>query len=93
MARHTLSRYIHGNPALEAELEDRDESMVDLTHRALFDASIGNAPSNGAQINVNAAMFLLERKGKNRGFSQHIEVEQAEVPSFTFSRRESPVRQ
>ena len=93
MARHTLSRYIHGNPALLAELEDRDESMVDLTHRALFDASIGNAPANGSQINVNAAMFLLERKGKSRGFSQHIEVEQAEVPAFTFSRRDSSVRQ
>ena len=97
MARHTLSRYIHGKPELEKELEDRDESMVDLTHRALFDASIGNAPmgkdGKPTQINVNAAMFLLERKGKSRGFSQHIEVEQAEVPSFTFSRRDAAVRQ
>ena len=97
VARHTLSRYIHGKPELQSELEDRDESMVDLTHRALFDASIGNAPmgkdGEPTQINVNAAMFLLERKGKSRGFSQHIEVEQAEVPSFTFSRRDAAVRQ
>ena len=96
VARHTLSSYIHGNKTLEDELEDRDESMVDLTHRALFDASLGKHPTDAkgkpVPINVNAAMFLLERKGKKRGFSQHIEVEQAEVPSFTFSRRESNIR-
>lgn len=96
MARHTLSSYIHGNETLEAELEDRDESMIDLTHRALFDASLGHHPTDAKgrpmPINEKAAMFLLERKGKKRGFSQHIEVEQAEVPSFTFSRRASSVQ-
>ena len=97
VARKTLYRYIHGNPRLQEELDDRDESMVDLTHRALFDESIGNvkkdADGNRVHINVNAATFLLERMGKRRGFSQHIEVEQAEVPSFTFSRRDAEVKE
>lgn len=71
--------------------------MVDLTHRALFDESIGNVPKDAdgvpRHINVNAATFLMERMGRNRGFAQHVEIEQAEVPSFTFSRRDSKVKQ
>lgn len=96
VSRKTLAAYVHATPELESELQDRDESMVDLTERALFDASIGNVArdSKGVPqpINVNAATFLLERKGRQRGFAQHVEVEHEEVPQFTFSRRDSSVK-
>lgn len=97
VARSTVERYVHSHPHLQRELDDRDESMIDMTQRALWDASIGNVKrdSNGkpVYINVNAATFLLERLGKSRGFSQHIEVEQAEVPTFTFTRRDGTVQE
>jgi len=97
VARHTLSKYVHGNPTLNQELVNRDESMVDMTQRALFDEAIGNYKRDSKgfpiHINVNAATFLMERMGRNRGFAQHVEIEQAEVPSFTFSRRDSKVKQ
>lgn len=86
---------MHSVPELQQELDDRDEGMVDLTQRSLFDAAIGNIQrdSQGREksINVNAATFLLERMGKKRGFSQHVEVEHAEVPTFTYSRRDSTI--
>ena len=97
VARKTLANYVHSHPHLQAELDDRDESMIDMTQRALWDASIGNVKrdANGkpALISVNAATFLLERLARNRGFSQHIEVEQAEVPTFTFTRRDGTVQE
>ena len=97
VARSTLCRYVHGKPSLQQELEDRDEAMIDLTQRALWDESIGNVKRDPdgtrVHINVNAATFLLERLGRRRGFSQHIEVEQAEVPSFTFTRRDGTVQE
>lgn len=71
--------------------------MIDMTQRALWDESIGNVKrdpdGNRVHINVNAATFLLERLGKRRGFSQHIEVEQSEVPSFTFTRRDGTIQE
>lgn len=97
VARSTLCRYVHASPALQQELDDRDESMIDMTQRALWDESIGNVKrdpdGNRVHINVNAATFLLERLGKRRGFSQHIEVEQSEVPSFTFTRRDGTIQE
>ena len=96
VARHTLEKYVHATPALERELQDRDESMVDMAERSLFDLSLGNVPRDSEgrarPVNVNAAIFLLERKGKTRGYSQHVEVEHAEVPTFTFSRSGSKVQ-
>ena len=44
VARHTLEHYIHRTPELEQELQDRDESMIDLTERSIFDASLGTLP-------------------------------------------------
>ncbi len=59
----------------------------------MFDAAIGNVKfdTKGRPIpyNVNAGAFLLERKGRKRGFGQHVEIEKEEVPTFTFSRRDS----
>ena len=96
VARHTLEKYVHTTPELQQELEDRDESMVDLTEQSLFQASLGKVvrdeKGRPMPINVNAATFLLERKGKQRGYSQHVEVSAEEVPSFTFSRRTSAVK-
>ena len=96
VARSTLERYVHATPELESELTDRDESMVDMAERSLFDMSLGNVPRdhNGRArpVNVNAAIFLLERKGKTRGYSQHVEGEHADVPNFTFSRSSSKVQ-
>ena len=96
VSRHTLEKYVHATPALERELTDRDESMVDMAERSLFDLSLGNIPRDSEgrarPVNVNAAIFLLERKGKTRGYSQHVEVEHAEVPTFTFSRSGSKVQ-
>lgn len=70
--------------------------MVDMAERSLFDMSIGmvQRDQNGRAnpVNVNAAIFLLERKGKTRGYSQHVEIEHAEVPTFTFSRSSSKVQ-
>ena len=34
----------------------------------------------------------LEREGKTRGYGQHVEMEHAEVPTFTFSRSGSKVQ-
>ena len=94
--RHTLERYVHSVPSLQQELEDRDESMIDLTEQSLFQASLGKVvrdeKGRPMPINVNAATFLLERKGKQRGYSQHVEVSAEEVPTFTFSRRTSAVK-
>lgn len=96
VARHTLEKYVHTTPELQQELEDRDESMVDLTERSMFDASIGkiarDEKGRPIQINVNAGALLLERKGRKRGWGQHVEVSAAEVPSFTFCRRTSAVK-
>lgn len=96
VARRTLEDYVHATPELERELQDRDESMVDMAERSLFDLSLGNIPRDekgrARPVNVNAAIFLLERKGKTRGYSQHVEVEHAEVPTFTFSRSGSKVQ-
>lgn len=96
VARHTLEKYVHTTPELQQELEDRDESMVDLTERATFDASIGkisrDEKGRPIQINVNAALLILDRKGRKRGWGQHIEVSAEEVPTFTFSRRTSAVK-
>ena len=96
VARHTLERFVHSTPELERELVDRDESMVDMAERSIFDLSLGNVQRDERgrprPVNVNAAIFLLERKGKKRGYSQHIEVEHEEVPAFTFSRRDSSVK-
>lgn len=90
VSRRTLSTYIHGNPELEAELADRDESMIDLTERSIFDASIGkvtrDAQGRPMPINVNAAIHLLNTKGRSRGYGQHIEVDAPNVPAFTFCR-------
>ena len=96
VARRTLEDYVHATPELEGELEDRDEAMVDMAERSLFDMSLGNVQRDkdgrARPVNVNAAIFLLERKGKARGYSQHVEVEHAEVPTFTFSRSGSKVQ-
>ena len=96
VSRHTLEKYVHATPELQQELEDRDESMVDLTERSMFDASIGkiarDEKGRPIQINVNAGALLLERKGRKRGWGQHVEVSAAEVPTFTFSRRTSAVK-
>lgn len=96
VARNTLEHYVHATPELERELEDRDESMVDMAERSLLDMSLGNIPRDpdgrARPVNVNAAIFLLERKGKTRGYSQHVEIEHAEVPTFTFSRSSSKVQ-
>ena len=96
VARHTLEDYVHATPELESELNDRDEAMVDMAERSLFDMSLGNVQRDkdgrARPVNVNAAIFLLERKGKTRGYSQHVEVEHAEVPTFTFSRSGSKVQ-
>ena len=96
VSRHTLEKYVHTTPELQQELEDRDESMVDLTERSMFDASIGkiarDEKGRPIQINVNAGALLLERKGRKRGWGQHVEVSAAEVPMFTFSRRTSAVK-
>ena len=96
VSRHTLERYVHATPELEQELQDRDESMVDMAERSLFDMSLGNVPRDekgrARPVNVNATIFLLERKGKARGYNQHVEIEHGEVPSFTFSRRDSSVK-
>jgi len=95
VSRKTLAKYIHTTKHLQEELEDRDEAMIDLTERSLFDAAIGNLPKDKdgrvMPINVNAATFLLERKGKERGYSQHIETSVEEVPTFTFCRRDANV--
>ena len=96
VSRHTLEKYVHTTPELQQELEDRDESMVDLTERSMFDASIGkiarDEKGRPIQINVNAGALLLERKGRKRGWGQHVEVSAEEVPTFTFSRRTSAVK-
>lgn len=96
VARHTLINYVHAHPHLEAELKDRDEAMIDLTARSIFDASIGKHPigANGkpSPISVPAAIFLLERKARDRGYAQHIEIEAAAVPSFTFNRSTSIIQ-
>lgn len=96
MSRHTLERYVHSVPELEQEYIDKDESMVDLIERSMFDAAIGNVRRDERgriiQINVNSGAFFLERKGKQRGYSQHVEIAHGEVPSFTFSRRDSDVK-
>ena len=67
-----------------------------MAERSLFDMSLGNVQRDNEgrarPVNVNAAIFLLERKGKTRGYSQHVEVEHAEVPTFTFSRSGSKVQ-
>ena len=96
VARHTLEKYVHSTPELELELIDRDEAMIDLTERSMFDASIGNVARDKdgrpIPINVNAGALLLERKGRKRGWGQHVEVSAAEVPTFTFCRRTSAVK-
>ena len=96
VSRHTLERYVHSVPELEQEYIDKDESMVDLIERSMFDAAIGNVRRDERgriiQINVNSGAFFLERKGKQRGYSQHVEIAHGEVPSFTFSRRDSDVK-
>lgn len=96
VARHTLARYIHGKPELQKELDDSVESQIDMTQRAMFDAAIGNVARDKTgrpvPVNVNAGAFLLDRLGRQRGFGQHIEIEKEEVPTFTFSRRDSKVK-
>lgn len=96
VTRHTLERYVHSTPELQSELDDRDESMVDLAERSIFDLSLGNVQrepdGRPRPVNVNAAIFLLERKGRLRGYAQHVEVEHAEAPTFTFSRKDSSVK-
>lgn len=96
VARHTLWHYINNHPAILSELKDRDEAMIDLTARSIFDASIGKHPigANGkpSPISVPAAIFLLERKARDRGYAQHIEIEAAAVPSFTFNRSTSIIQ-
>jgi hypothetical protein len=96
VSRHTLINYVHSHAHLEQELKDRDEAMIDLTARSIFDASIGKHPigANGkpSPISVPAAIFLLERKARDRGYAQHIEIEAAAVPSFTFNRSTSIIQ-
>lgn len=96
VSRKTLEKYVHTHPDLEDEYGDMNESMVDMAERSLFDASVGNVKRDKdgrvVPINVNAATFLLERKGKQRGYGQHVDVTAEEVPSFTFCRRTSAVK-
>lgn len=96
VARHTLINYVHSHANLEQELKDRDEAMIDLTARSIFDASIGKHPigANGkpSPISVPAAIFLLERKARDRGYAQHIEVEASAAPTFIFNRATSKIQ-
>ncbi len=94
--RHTVADYINRTPHLKQVREDQDEGVIDLTAHSLFQAALGNLPTDERgrpkQVNVNAAIFLLERLGRRRGFAQHIEVEQAQVPAFTFNRGTSSIQ-
>lgn len=96
VSRHTLINYVHSHAHLEQELKDRDEAMIDLTARSIFDASIGKHPigANGkpSPISVPAAIFLLERKARDRGYAQHIEVEASTAPTFIFNRATSKIQ-
>lgn len=93
--RHTLVKFIKEHEELQTILEDRNEGMVDLAERALLDASLGksrfDADGNPEYVNVNAVIFMLERMGRKRGYSQHVEVEATNAPTFTFCRATSTI--
>ncbi len=90
VARMTLWRFINAHEDVKSELQDCNESMIDLTQRALWDESVGNfkrdARGHEIHISVNAATFMLERLGKSRGYGQNVVVETPNVPTFTFCR-------
>ncbi len=89
VSRATLSAYIKSHEGLRRELDDRNESLIDLVEKALFDAATGqednDADENRKGVNVNAAIFLLERLGKGRGYSKRVDV----WPSIIYNRVEA----
>lgn len=66
IARRTLVRWREGDPDLDAQLKDIEESLVDFSESQLM-AAINEG-------NLTAIIFHLKTKGKHRGYIEGQEI-------------------
>ena len=65
--RHTVAKYIKDNPVLAQAVKDETEGALDSIEATVIKAALAG--------DMQAAIFYLKHKGKDRGFSERIETE------------------
>ncbi len=65
--RHTVAKYIKDNPILAQAVKDETEGALDSIEATVIKAALAG--------DMQAAIFYLKHKGKDRGFSERLETE------------------
>ncbi len=65
--RHTVAKYLKDNPLLAQAVKDELEGALDSIEATVIKAALAG--------DMQAAIFYLKHKGKDRGFSERIETE------------------
>ncbi len=71
IARNTLDNYINKIPEVRAAYDDEVETLLDAAENVLFDKAINEESEHSLH-------FLLERKGKSRGYAKRQEITAAD---------------
>ncbi len=65
--RHTVAEYIKREPELAKAVQDEVDSTLDKVEAVFTKACLGG--------DIQACMFYLKTKGKNRGYTEKVEQE------------------
>lgn len=71
ISRNTLDKYIKQNDEIRAAYEEECETLLDSAENILFDKAIDGESEYSLH-------FLLERKGKSRGYAKRQEITAAD---------------